>query len=102
MEALQVLDDDRRFEHGAAVVDQQRKPFHRPQRREFGVGLRIFEGPVFERRVVLVERDQYLLAIRRERMRIEFQRHWRLPLSLRRPTARSEEYTSELLSLKRI
>jgi hypothetical protein len=71
----QMLDDDGRLDHRAIAIHQHGKAFHRPQRLELGHGLRIAQHVERERRGVLVERDQRLLAVGRERVGIERRRH---------------------------
>jgi hypothetical protein len=75
MAQAEMLDDDAGFQHGAAIVHQHRKALERPQQRQLGRGLRVAQHAQLEWDRVLVERDQYLLAIRGEWMRIELEGH---------------------------
>jgi len=72
---VQVLDDARRLEHRAALVDQHRESLHRPQHRQFGHVLAFVELAVLKRRAVLVQRDQRLLAVGREWVGVEDRGH---------------------------
>jgi phage/conjugal plasmid C-4 type zinc finger TraR family protein len=71
MARVQVLDDAAGFEHRSAVVDQHREALDRPQRRQLLHGAGLFEHAVLERRAVLVQRDQHLLAVGGEGMGVE-------------------------------
>lgn len=73
----EVLDDDARLDDGAAAVDEHGHPLERPERRELRRGLLVaeLEQAKLERRVVLVERDENLLTVRRERMGEELHTH---------------------------
>ena len=76
---VQILDDDARLRHGAVVrlVAQHREPADRPDRLECGAGFRVEQvhDQGFERRVVLVEGHQGLLAERGQGVEIELERH---------------------------
>ena len=72
---LQVFDDHARLDDRATAVDQHRHPAHRPAFREVGPRVRVFYLAVLERRAVLVEGREDLLAVRGERVRVECQGH---------------------------
>ena len=71
----QMLDDDRRLDDWSALVDEQGKLADRPHRPQFVHRCRIVgaEDAAFEGRAVLVEGDQHLLAVGRERVEKERQ-----------------------------
>ena len=73
----EMLDDDARLDHRAAVVDEHGKALERPQRFELGRRLIVAgrEHAELEGGVVLVERDQHLLAVGGEGMGVELQGH---------------------------
>src|SRR5262249_12200186 len=70
---LQMLDDDGGFNDGPPVVHQHRKALHRPQllQRRCILVLAEIDHAKRERRAVLVERDEDLLAVGREGMSVE-------------------------------
>jgi hypothetical protein len=63
----EVLDDDARLDDGVSVVDEHGHLLQRPERRVLGRDALVAEETQLERRRVLVERDQHLLAVGRER-----------------------------------
>ncbi len=75
MALLQVLDDAAGLHHHAPFIHQHRKALDRPDRRQFAprVALGGFQQAQAERRGVLVERRQHLLAIGRKRVRVKLQ-----------------------------
>jgi hypothetical protein len=89
MEA-EMLDDDARLHDRPVLVEQHGHALQRPEGRElrgrFLVAGR--EHAELERGAVLVEGDQHLLAVRRERVCVELHRHLRLrSAGLARPSA---------------
>jgi hypothetical protein len=76
MVQVQVLEDDGRLDHRGVAVAQQRHAGDRPQRGELALHLgRAVQHAVLERRGVLVQGDQHLLRVRRERVRVQRQAH---------------------------
>ncbi len=71
---LQMGDYGAALEDAATVIQQHREALEWPEGGKFGVGRRLFQIPVLERGGILVEGDQHLLAVGRERMGIEFHR----------------------------
>ncbi|MNR05047.1 hypothetical protein D3C85_1210550 [compost metagenome] len=79
----QMLDDGGGFDDRAVAVLQHRKLPHRPQRRQLGEGGLALQQPKLERRAVLIQRDQRLLAVGREGVGVEFHgRHPSKPCSM--------------------
>ncbi|MNE20446.1 hypothetical protein D3C80_1135680 [compost metagenome] len=72
MVALEILDDGAALEHGALAILQDGEALEGPEGRQFGVGLGILQVAIVKRQGVLVEGDQHLLAVGRERVGIEF------------------------------
>ncbi len=60
---LQMGDDGAALEDAATVIEQYGKSLEWPEGGKFGVGRRLFEIPVVKRGDILVEGDQYLLAL---------------------------------------
>jgi hypothetical protein len=77
MRELQILDDDARLDDLALAVQQQGKLVQRPAAHPLVDVLRRIrpDAAEFERRAVLVQRDQHFLRIRREGMAVERQGH---------------------------
>ncbi|MDT4869735.1 hypothetical protein FQZ97_1047820 [compost metagenome] len=77
MRELQVLDDDARLDDAALPVKQHGELAQRPQLQPVRRVLRRVgpDATEFERRVVLVERDEDLLRVRRKGMAVERERH---------------------------
>ena len=73
MVQVEVFDDAGRFDHRAVAVDQYRETSHRPQRRQLGIGLRVLQAAVVEQGIVLVQRNQRFLAVRREGVGVQAQ-----------------------------
>jgi hypothetical protein len=72
---VKIFDDDGGLGHRTLTVFEHGEQFEWPQRRKLGERVRLLgrQRAVFERRVVLIERDQRFLAVGRERMRIELE-----------------------------
>ena len=58
-----------------SIVHEHGKALDGPERLQLGIGLLFAEHAILERRVVLVQRDQHLLAVRGEGMGVELQGH---------------------------
>ncbi|MNR06176.1 hypothetical protein D3C85_1222390 [compost metagenome] len=71
----QMFDDGRRLDHGPVAVLQHREFPDRPKRRQFGECGFALQQPDFERRVVLIQRDERLLAVGREGVGVELHAH---------------------------
>src|SRR5690606_18969286 len=73
---IQILDDDRRLDDGAAAVDEHGHTLHGPKPREGLVGTPLeAEEPDVEGSGALVKRRQHLLAAGRERESVEREGH---------------------------
>ena len=72
--------DDARFHHRAALVHEHRNTLERPQGLVLGRRLLVArrEHAKLERGVVLVKRDQHLLAVRSKGVGIKLHGHLRL------------------------
>ena len=71
----QVFDDDGRLDDRVPIVDQQRKAREGPAFFQLGHRCRVFERPVLEGHVVLVEGNEHLLAVGRKGVGVERERH---------------------------
>jgi hypothetical protein len=81
----EIFNDDAGLDHGGVAVQQYGKLLVRPQCSQFGESLLIIQHAKTEARAVLVKRDQRLLAVGRERMRVENECHGESPQSALRP-----------------